>query len=71
MNGDEPVELSNALVLLRADHDSARRLLQGDLEAIGATPEEAEVWLTALDDIHRTAASTLFRIDNGAPPKPH
>ncbi len=69
MNGDEPVELTDALVLLRADRDTARRQIQNDLEAIDATPEQAEVWLDAFDGIYRAAASTLFRIENGAPPK--
>ncbi len=65
------MELSDALVLLRADRDTERSRLQADLEIAGVSPEETEVWLTALDDIHRAAASTLFRIENGAPPKPH
>ena len=69
MNGAEPMELASALVLLRADCDTARRQLQADLDKRGATPEESEVWLTALDDMHRTAASTLFRIETGARPK--
>ena len=71
MNSAEPVELAHALVLLRADHDMERSQLQADLKIAGISPEETEVWLTALDDIHRAAASTLFRIENGAPPKPH
>ncbi len=71
MNSAEPMELSDALVLLRADHDTARRQLQADLDERGATPEETEVWLDALDDMHRAAAGSLFRIDNGAPPKPN
>ena len=71
MNSAEPIELSDALVLLRADHDTARRQLQADLDERGATPEETEVWLDALDDMHRAAAGSHFRIDNGAPPKPN
>ncbi len=71
MNSAEPMDLSDALVLLRADRDTGRRQLQTDLEAIDATPEQAEVWLDAFDGIYRAAASTLFRIENGAPPKPH
>ncbi len=71
MNSAEPIELSDALVLLCADRDTGRRQLQADLEAIVATPEQAEVWLDAFDGIYRAAASTLFRIENGAPPKPH
>ena len=43
MSDAEPMELSDALVLLRADHDTGRRQLQADLEALGATPEESEV----------------------------
>lgn len=69
MTASEPMELSDALMLLRADHDSARRLLLTDLEALGASQEEREIWLTALDDMHRAAAGTLFRIESGAPPK--
>ena len=71
MNSAEPIELSNALTILRADRDVARQQLQADLEALGATPEETEIWLDALDNMHRAAASTLFRIENGAPPKPN
>ena len=71
MNSAEPIELTSALVLLRADRDTVRRQLQADLDERGATPEESEIWLDALDDMHRAAASTLFRIDNNAPPKPH
>ena len=70
MSGTEPVELTRALILLRADHDTARRLLEADLEALGATWEQAEPWLTALDDSHRAASIALFRIDTGGPPKP-
>ena len=69
MNSAEPIELANALVLLRADRDTARRQLKADLEIAGALPEETEVWLTALDDMHRAAATTLFRIETGALPK--
>lgn len=69
MSSAEPVELPDALAGLRADYDSARRQLQADLKAVGATEEEAEVWLDALDGMHHAAASTLFRIENGARPK--
>ena len=67
----EPVELTDALALLRADHVTGRAQLEADLKEHGASPEEAAVWLDAVDEMHRIAASTLFRIDNGAPPKPH
>ena len=64
-----PVELTDALALLRADHDSAQHLLEADLEKLGATAEEAAPWLDAHNEIYRQAATALFRIDNGAPPR--
>ena len=71
MSGTEPFELTKALILLRADRDTERRLLEADLEAAGTTREQTEPWLTALDDFYQAAAITLFRIDNDAPPKLH
>ena len=65
----EPVELTDALALLRADRDSTQRLLEADLKERGATAEEAAPWLDAHNEIYRQAATTLFRIDSGAPPR--
>ncbi len=66
MRTDEPVKLTDALSRLQADHETERRLLESDLKEHDATPEQAAVWLEALDETYRLAATTLFRIDNGA-----
>ena len=61
-----PVELTDALARLRADRDAAQRLLEADLEKLGATAEEAAPWLDVHNEIYRQAATALFRIDSGA-----